>query len=225
MANIEDLMGSEWYDLLSPFFKENTDLLERVSKEYRDNKGIIYPPFNLIFNAYRLTPFSKVKVIILGQDPYHTPNAAMGLAFSTSNKFVPPSLKNIYKELHNEGITPMKEDGDLVYWAEQGVFLINACLTVRRGIANSHKDIGWDKLIKKTLELLFNRGELVCLCWGNFSKNLVNEISEPRTTNNMLILQSSHPSPYSADKGFFGNNHFIQTNDYLKSIDKEPIQW
>lgn len=225
MASLEDMMGKEWFELLSPFLNENKDLLQKVSKLYKENPNQIYPPFDLIFNAFKLTPYSKVKVVIIGQDPFYTPNTAMGLAFSTSNGYVPPSLRNIYKEIRDEGIELTREDGNLVHWAEQGVFLINACLTVQRGMANSHKDIGWDKLVRRALELLFERGNLVCICWGSFSRNLVKDIMQNHDYKNILLLESTHPSPFSADKGFFGNKHFIKANGYLEEINESIIKW
>jgi len=196
-------------------------LHEKVMSEY--NRYIIYPPYPLILNAFKLTPFDQVKVIIIGQDPYHNPNQAMGLCFSVPEGVEPPpSLVNIFKEIGNEYHTNIKQNGDLTYLAKQGVLLLNAILTVRKNQPSSHKDYGYEKLLENVIRKLDeDNSPKVFLLWGNFARSLVKFIHNPVH----LILQSSHPSPLSAYNGFFGNNHFIKTNEFLKSHNLQIIDW
>ena len=213
----------EWKDFLNKekeleYYKI---LHEKVMEEYQ--KYTVYPPYHLIYNAFKLTPFDQVKVVIVGQDPYHEFNQATGLAFSV-NKGValPPSLQNIYKELENEYNVKINQDGDLSYLAKQGVLLLNRTLTVREHEANSHQSFGYDILLNHVIEAL-NKDDKpkVFILWGSFARSLKSMITNP----NHLILESSHPSPLSAYRGFFGNNHFIKTNEFLKSHNLEEIRW
>jgi uracil-DNA glycosylase len=205
-----------------PYFSE---LTEKVKREYLSQS--VFPDPQNIFRAFDLVPFEDVKVVILGQDPYHTPGVADGLAFSTlpANK-VPPSLQNIYKEIISEfGITayPHLKNPDLTRWATQGVFLLNNTLTVESGKANSHAKFGWDVFTDTVISTLSNeRKNLVFMLWGNFARGKKSLISN---INNHLILESPHPSPFSAHNGFFGNNHFRLCNEFLESCHQKPIEW
>jgi uracil-DNA glycosylase len=184
----------------------------------------IYPPGPLIFNAFQLTPFENVKVVILGQDPYHGPNQAHGLSFSVPKGIKPPpSLVNILKELEADiGIKSDRISGDLSSWAQQGVLLLNASLTVRDGEPNSHAMIGWSTFTDKVIETLSRqKTNLVFLLWGKFAGAKASLI-EPKKH---LILKCTHPSPFSADKGFFGCRHFSKTNEYLTGHGITPIDW
>lgn len=184
----------------------------------------IYPPGPLIFNAFNHTPFKKVSVVILGQDPYHNPGQAHGMSFSVPNGIKPPpSLVNIYKEIKSDiGIPMPAEYGNLTRWAEQGVLLLNAILTVRANEPASHQKIGWmnftDAVIQKISD---ERSGVVFLLWGKFAQDKQILIDETKH----LLLKAAHPSPFSADKGFFGCRHFSKTNDYLVKQGKEPINW
>ena len=185
---------------------------------------IIYPPGPLIFNAFNQTPFSRVKVVILGQDPYHNPEQAHGLSFSVPNGIKPPpSLMNIYKEIQRDTGIPMPaEYGNLTKWAEQGVLLLNAILTVRANEPASHSKIGWmnftDAVMKKISD---EKKGVVFLLWGKFAQEKQLLIDETRH----FVLKAAHPSPFSADKGFFGCKHFSKTNEILAGQGLEPIDW
>ena len=183
----------------------------------------IYPPGPLIFNAFNTTPFEKVKVVILGQDPYHGPGQAHGLSFSIPNGIAqPPSLINIFKELNSDIGMPVPSNGNLIHWAEQGVLLLNASLTVRANEPMSHAKIGWaeftDSVISKISE---HRKNVVFLLWGKFAQEKQILIDETKH----LILKAAHPSPFSADKGFFGCGHFSKANNYLTKNGIDPIDW
>ena len=183
----------------------------------------IYPPGPMIFNAFNTTPFDKVKVVILGQDPYHGYGQAHGLCFSVPYGVpAPPSLVNIFKELQDDLGVPVPNHGNLTYWAEQGVFLLNASLTVRAGEPMSHSKIGWSEftntVIKKISDL---RNNVVFLLWGKFAQEKRTLIDESRH----CILRSVHPSPLSAFAGFFGCKHFSKTNEYLVSKGIDPVDW
>lgn len=184
---------------------------------------IIYPPGKLIFNAFNKTPFSKVKVVLLGQDPYHGKGQAMGLSFSVPDGVAkPPSLVNIFKELQNDlGISP-SESGNLEKWATQGVLLLNASLTVRQNEPGSHSKIGWlqftDSVISKISD---QKCGIIFLLWGKFAQDKQLLIDETKH----YVLKAAHPSPFSADKGFFGCRHFSKTNELLILQNKEPIDW
>ncbi len=186
--------------------------------------NVVYPPGKLIFNAFDATPFDEVKVVILGQDPYHGPGQAMGLSFSVPrNVGTPPSLENMYKELKTDLDLEMPPHGDLTAWAEQGVFLLNASLTVRARQANSHQKIGWQKFTDAVIRTLSNKREgLVFLLWGGFAKKKASLIDKTKHH----VLTSGHPSPLSANRGYwFGNKHFSKTNELLNAQGKEPIDW
>ncbi|MGE5395516.1 MAG: uracil-DNA glycosylase [Candidatus Saccharibacteria bacterium] len=196
-------------------------LTEFVKEEYATRT--IYPPAKLIFNAFEQCPFDKVKVVILGQDPYHGPGQAHGLCFSVNDGVdFPPSLRNIFKEVHDDTGAPIPKSGNLERWARQGVLLLNATLTVRAGEAGSHQKKGWeiftDAAIHKVAENLQN---VVFILWGNYAISKSSFIDPSKH----LVLKSVHPSPLSASRGFFGNKQFSRANQYLKEHGKEPIQW
>lgn len=183
----------------------------------------IYPPGPLIFNAFNTTPFQRVKVVILGQDPYHNPGEAMGLCFSVPKGVrLPPSLRNIYQEINNDLGLPVPSHGDLTAWAESGVFLLNAMLTVEKNTPASHQQIGWqdftDAVIRKLSE---NREHLVFLLWGNFARKKKDLID----TSRHLTLEAAHPSPFSANGGFFGCRHFSKADKYLEEHGMEAVDW
>ena len=196
-------------------------LKRRVMEEYQ--KGIVYPPYDLIYNAFKITPFSEVKVVLIGQDPYHNPGQAMGLSFSVPDGFpLPPSLKNIYKEIESEYQIEVNQSGDLTYLAKQGVLLLNSILTVRKNTPLSHQGYGYEILIENILKKLNESDSpIVFLAWGNSAKKLMKYVDNPRH----LILYSAHPSPLSAYQGFFGNNHFKLTNEFLLKNRLTPIEW
>ncbi|GKX68081.1 uracil-DNA glycosylase [Inconstantimicrobium mannanitabidum] len=214
---------TDWLDLLNDEFSKEyyTKLRSFLANEYKHNA--VYPNMYNIFQALNLTPYSEVKVVILGQDPYHGENQAHGLSFSVSPGVkIPPSLVNIYKELHTDLGCYIPNNGFLKKWAEQGVLLLNTSLTVRAGEANSHKNIGWEKFTDKIIELLNERKDpVVFILWGN------NAISKEKIITNPIhyIIKSVHPSPLSASRGFFGSKPFSKTNKFLESINKPPIDW
>ena len=213
-----------WKEALDPeFSKPYFGTLIRFIKEEKAEGKTVYPPGSLIFNAYDTTPIDQVKVVILGQDPYHNPGQAMGLSFSVPQGVtVPPSLRNIYKEIHDSLGLPVPDHGDLTRWAEQGVFLLNAMLTVERNKPGSHKRSGWQYFTDASIKAISDRTEhTVFMLWGAFARKKAELIDNARH----LVLESAHPSPFSADKGFFGNNHFKKANDYLRQHGKEPIDW
>jgi len=204
-----------------PYFKS---LVDFVKSEYKDNPDAVFPKGNEIFRAFDACPFDKVKVVILGQDPYPTKGHAHGLCFSVESDVrpLPKSLNNIYKELESDlGIQP-RENGDLNHWAEQGVLLLNATLTVREGVPESHAKKGWEKFTDAVIETL-NREKsgVVYLLWGSKAQQKAANVN----SENNLILNSPHPSPLSAYRGFFGCRHFSKTNDYLLSEELKPINW
>ena len=187
-------------------------------------KGVVYPPGKYIFEAFNRTPFDKVKVVILGQDPYHEPHQAHGLCFSVQKGVqVPPSLVNIYKELEQEYGTPfLNRDGDLSHWADQGVLLLNATLTVAAGNAGSHQGKGWEMFTDAVVARLAERREhLVFLLWGSYARRKGAFINRQRH----LVLEAPHPSPLSAHRGFIGCGHFRKANEYLASNGIAPIAW
>ena len=196
-------------------------LTEFVREEYRTTK--VYPPGNLIFNAFNLCPFDKVKVVIIGQDPYHGPGQAHGLCFSVNDgvKF-PPSLQNIFKEIKSDIGTPIPLTGNLTRWANQGVLLLNATLTVREHQAGSHQKKGWEEFTDAAIRSLAQEREhLVFILWGSYAQKKGAFIDR----NKHLVLASAHPSPLSAYNGFFGNRHFSLTNQYLIENGETPIEW
>lgn len=202
-----------------PYFRE---LAGRLHAEKRDGR-VIYPPGPLIFNAFALTPFDQVKVVLIGQDPYHGPGQAEGLSFSVPHGvIIPPSLQNIYKEISNDlGVDMSRKDGSLRGWAEQGVFLLNAILTVRSGEPTSHSNIGWAQFTDAVISTLSERREgLVFLLWGNFARSKRALID----TSRHYVLEAAHPSPL-ARGAFFGCRHFSKTNALLESRGLTPIDW
>ena len=192
-----------------------------VRQEYATT--IVYPPGRLIFNAFNLCPFDKVRVVIIGQDPYHEPGQAHGLCFSVNDGVpFPPSLQNIFKEIHDDIGTPIPTSGNLTRWAQQGVLLLNATLTVRAHQAGSHQNKGWEEFTDAVIrQLNEHREHLVFILWGSYAQRKGSIIDR----NKHLVLSSAHPSPLSAYRGFFGNHHFSQANAYLEKNGIPPIQW
>ncbi len=205
-------------EFAQPYF---TDLVQYVRSEYV--QGPCYPPGGLIFNAFNLCPFDSVKVVIIGQDPYHEPGQAEGLCFSVPDGVQPPpSLQNIFKEIEQDVGTPPPSSGSLRRWAEQGVLLLNATLTVRAHSAGSHQGHGWERFTDAVIaRLSAERDHLVFLLWGSYAQRKGAIIDRSRH----LVLASAHPSPLSAYRGFFGNHHFSLANDYLERMGKRPITW
>ncbi|OGM33086.1 uracil-DNA glycosylase [Candidatus Woesebacteria bacterium RIFCSPHIGHO2_01_FULL_44_21] len=205
-------------EFIKPYFKKLADF---VKEEYKSDT--VYPPPNRVFAAFDNCPVDHVKVVILGQDPYHGPRQANGLAFSVSEDVsTPPSLQNIYKEIESDTGKIMPKHGNLERWAKQGVLLLNATLTVRGGSAGSHQGKGWEEFTDTAIKYLAeNKENLVFLLWGSYAQKkgeLVNR-------HKHLVLEAPHPSPFSADKGFFGCRHFTKTNAYLIMHEREPIEW
>lgn len=206
-------------EFAKPYFEALTGF---VRDEYSRNE--CYPPGNLIFNAFNLCPFAEVKVVIIGQDPYHEPGQAHGLSFSVCDGTpFPPSLQNIFKEIHDDIGSPMPASGDLTRWARQGVLLLNATLTVRAHQAASHQRKGWEQFTDAAIRALnAGRDNLVFILWGGYARSKAQLIDGSRH----LILQSVHPSPLSANRGgWFGNHHFSQCNNYLAAHGMSPIEW
>ncbi len=201
-----------------PYFKALTDF---VRGEYRAKT--IYPPAGLIFNAFDQCAFDAVKVVIVGQDPYHEPGQAHGLCFSVNDGVqIPPSLVNIYKEIHDDLGVPIPESGNLERWSRQGVLLLNATLTVRAHQAGSHQQKGWEEFTDSVISrLAAEREHLVFILWGAYAQRKGENID----TNKHLVLKSPHPSPLSAHRGFFGNKHFSKANRYLEAHGIKPIEW
>lgn len=217
------MLNNDWDEVLKIVFESEgfKKFYSIVENEY--NTKTIFPPKDYIFNALKLTPYKDVKVVIVGQDPYHGEGEAHGLSFSVQKGIkVPPSLKNIYKELESDlGITPYNE-GDLTYWAKQGVLLLNAVLTVVKDTPASHRKLGWERLTDYIIKSLNNKEEpVVFILWGNFAKEKKVLITNPKH----LVLTSAHPSPYSASYGFFGSRPFSKTNNFLIKNNITPIDW
>ena len=216
-------IGNSWDGLLSDQFRMEyyLRLREFLKSEYQSQT--IYPNMYNIFNALKITDYDAVKAVIIGQDPYHGEGQAHGLCFSVQKGIaLPPSLQNIYKELQQDlGIVP-SASGDLTSWAEQGVLLLNTVLTVRVGLANSHKGKGWEQFTDRIIELLNEREKpMVFILWGANARAKKELISNP----SHLVLEAAHPSPLSAYNGFFGCRHFSKTNDFLTRTGQEPINW
>ena len=211
-----------WTEILAPIKNTEyfTTLWEKVKEEYQTTK--CFPPKNQIFRAIELTPFEEVKVVIIGQDPYHNDNQANGLCFSVSDKVkAPPSLKNILKELE-EDLGIKKTSNELEMWAKQGVLLLNATLTVRAHEANSHKDLGWEQFTDFIIKEISDKKEnVVFVLWGAFAQKKAGLIDASKH----FIIQSAHPSPFSVHKGFFGSHPFSKINQFLEEKGKEPINW
>lgn len=201
-----------------PYFIQ---LTEFVRSEYQTQK--IYPPAKLIFNAFDQCPFDQVKVVILGQDPYHGPGQAHGLCFSVNDGVdFPPSLRNIFKEIKDDTGAPIPASGNLTRWAQQGVLLLNATLTVRAHLAGSHQKRGWEQFTDAVIHLVADRLEhVVFILWGNYAISKAGFVDQQKH----LVLQSVHPSPLSASRGFFGNHQFSKANNYLIKHGNEPIIW
>jgi uracil-DNA glycosylase len=212
-----------WKKLLNSEFEKEyfLNLAEFIKNEYSSNT--IYPAGPLIFNAFNQTPFDKVRVVILGQDPYHGQGQAHGLAFSVQEGVsLPPSLKNIFKELKSDLDVELPKTGDLTKWAHQGVFLLNSVLTVRKSNPGSHAKKGWETFTDSVIKVLSdNKENLVFLLWGNYAISKENLIDEKRH----LLLKAPHPSPFSADRGFFGCKHFSRSNVYLSKNNISTIKW
>lgn len=217
------MIGNDWdkkLDIIwnSPGFKK---FMELIDEEYQTKT--IYPPRNYIFNALKLTPYSKVKVVIVGQDPYHGQGEAHGLSFSVQKGVkLPPSLKNIYKELYNDLNIIEPNCGDLTSWAKEGVLLLNSSLTVIKDTPNSHQKIGWSNFTDYIIKVLNAKEEpVVFILWGAFARSKKAFINNKKH----LIIESAHPSPFSANHGFFGSKPFSKANQFLKENGIEPINW
>ena len=209
---LQPQFDSAYFELLTTF----------VRRAYQS--GVVYPPGSKIFEAFNRTPFDKVKVVIIGQDPYHGPNQAHGLCFSVQpGVAVPPSLDNIYKELSQEyQLDYTQRNGDLSHWADQGVLLLNATLTVQAGMPGSHQGKGWETFTDAAIQALSDQREhLVFLLWGSYAQKKGRIIDRRKH----LVLETAHPSPLSVYRGFFGCGHFVKTNQYLEQHGLTPIQW
>ncbi|MGG3624230.1 uracil-DNA glycosylase [Bacillus gobiensis] len=220
---MKQLLNDSWWNQLkeefaAPYYLELRELLK---KEY--NNQTIYPNKDRIFNALHYTTYEDVKVVILGQDPYHGPNQAHGLSFSVQKGVrQPPSLKNIFLELKEDIGCSLPNHGSLESWAKQGVLLLNTVLTVRKGQANSHKGIGWETLTDRVIDVLNMREKpVVFILWGRHAQMKKERID----TSRHFIIESPHPSPFSAHKGFFGSKPFSQANHYLEKINEKPVDW
>ncbi|GIN86700.1 uracil-DNA glycosylase [Heyndrickxia sporothermodurans] len=217
------ILKNDWAPLLEGEFKKPyyQHLRQTLLQEYQT--GVIYPDQDDIYNALHLTSFHETKAVIIGQDPYHGPGQAHGLSFSVKPGVrIPPSLKNIYKELQNDLGCYIPDNGYLVKWAEQGVLMLNATLTVRKGTPNSHKDLGWETFTDKVIETLNQRKTpVVFILWGNFAQKKQQLITSPQH----FIIKSPHPSPFSANRGFFGSRPFSQVNEILREIGIQEIDW
>lgn len=216
------LFNNDWDNILSDEIHKEYFL--KILYELRNlyKQKTIFPPQKEIFNAFKL-PYKDVKVVILGQDPYHGEGEAHGYAFSTLSKKLPPSLKNIYKELYDDlGIEKDYNDGNLTVWQKQGVMLLNTGLTVEKDKPNSHKDIGWHTFTDKVIEKLNEKNTpIVFILWGNNAREKKKFITNPKH----LIIESAHPSPFSANNGFFGSKPFSKTNEFLEKNGIEKIKW
>ena len=201
-----------------PYFE---NLIAFVKQEYAHYT--VYPPGKLIFNAFNLCPFDKVKVVLIGQDPYHEPGQAHGLCFSVNDGVqFPPSLNNIFKEIKDDTGADIPTSGNLTRWAEQGVLLLNATLTVREHMAGSHQKHGWEEFTDAVIRTISEEREgIVFILWGSYAQSKAQLIDSSKH----FILKSAHPSPLSAYRGFFGNHHFSLTNMYLQKNGKTPIKW
>ena len=216
-------LQGQWLEALKPEFKKPyyKELFEKVGQEYQKRK--IFPAPDDIFNAFHFTPLDEVKVVILGQDPYHNDGQAHGLCFSVKPEVeVPPSLVNIYQELHEDCGCEIPNNGYLEKWAKQGVLLLNTVLTVRAHQATSHRGIGWEEFTDAAIRVLNEQDRpIVFLLWGRPAQMKKSMLNNPKH----LILEAPHPSPLSAYRGFFGCGHFSKTNEFLKSHGLEPIDW
>ena len=223
MENNTIKIESSWKNILLPAFQsESFSVLKTFLREEKKHH-VIYPPGNKIFSAFDLCPFDKVKVVIIGQDPYHGPDQANGLCFSVSDGVQPPpSLKNIFKEIKEDIGGEIPQSGNLEHWSRQGVLMLNATLTVRARQAGSHQKKGWEEFTDYVITTLSKeRNGLVFLLWGRFAQQKAELIDK----NKHHILTAAHPSPFSAHSGFFGCKHFSKTNDFLTQQNLKEIQW
>jgi len=224
MGNIEPKIEDTWKKVLyNEFQKDYFIKLKQFLEDEKSKNKKIYPPGNLIFNAFEKTPFNKVKVVILGQDPYHGFGQAHGLCFSVPDGMkIPPSLRNIYKELNTDVDFVIPKSGNLEKWANQGVLLINATLTVRDSEAGSHQKKGWEAFTDNVIKTVSDEKEnIVFILWGNYAQSKESLIDN----NKHLIIKSVHPSPLSASRGFFGSKPFSKTNSYLQDKGFDRIDW
>ncbi len=223
MQNLDHIqIGNDWDKILKNEFKKEYffKLVEFLKEEY--SNATIYPKIDDIFQAFELTSYSNTKIVIVGQDPYHGENQAHGLSFSVKTEKLPPSLKNIYKAINQDIGLPIPTSGDLTPWAKQGVLMINSVLTVRKSTPNSHKNKGWERFTDNViLSLNEKQNPVVFMLWGNYAKSKTSLITNP----NHLILESVHPSPFSARKGFFECKHFSKANLFLEEHDLKSIDW
>lgn len=219
---MKKFIGNDWDEVLGPVFDSNEyhELHEFLKTEYKTKR--IFPDMYHIFTAFKLTPFAKTKVVILGQDPYHNPGQATGMSFAVMPGIkLPPSLQNIYKELYDDvGCVPVQH-GYLKKWADQGVLLLNAVLTVPYGHANGHQGKGWENVTDTAIKALSDRGEVVFILWGRYAQNKIALID----LDHNFVIKSAHPSPFSADRGFFGSRPFSRCNEALRKYGKTPIDW
>ncbi len=219
---MKKFIGNDWDEVLAPVFESNEyhALHEFLKKEYQTKR--IFPDMYHIFTAFKLTPFAKTKVVILGQDPYHNPGQATGMSFAVMPGVkLPPSLQNIYKELYDDvGCVPVQH-GYLKKWADQGVLLLNAVLTVPYGHANGHQGKGWEQVTDAAIKVLSDRGQVVFILWGKYAQNKIALIDQEKN----YVIKSAHPSPFSADRGFFGSRPFSRCNEALKKFGETPIDW
>ncbi|ASN04411.1 uracil-DNA glycosylase [Virgibacillus necropolis] len=219
----KQILENDWKPLLNEEFKKPyyVELRAFLKDEY--NKHTVYPQMDDIFNALHFTPFHNVKVVMLGQDPYHGPDQAHGLSFSVKpGVAVPPSLKNIFREMKDDVGCPMPEDGYLAGWANQGVLLLNTVMTVRKGQAHSHQGMGWEKFTDRVITLLNEKDTpVVYILWGRAAQNKEALID----TDKHYLIKAPHPSPLSAHRGFFGSKPFSKTNQLLKQIGYDGIHW
>lgn len=217
------MIGNDWDDVLKDEFEKNyfIELIDRIKKEYQEK--IIFPKQTEIFNAFRNTPYRDVKVVILGQDPYHGVNEAEGLSFSVKVGIrKPPSLVNIFKELQDDIGCPIPEHGSLLPWAKRGVLLLNTVLTVEKDKVASHKGYGWEIFTDQVIQKLNDKeAPIVFILWGSFARSKKSLITNPKH----CIIESSHPSPFSAYNGFFGSHPFSRTNEFLTCQGLSPIDW
>ena len=217
------MIGNNWDNLLKEEYQKDyfINLMNFIKKEYIEKT--IYPKQNEVFNAFRYTDFNDLKVVILGQDPYHGPNQAEGLSFSVSNEVLkPPSLKNIFKELESDLGIPFPKSNSLKPWAREGILLLNAVLTVEEHTPTSHKDKGWETFTDNVIKVINTKETpVVFILWGSYARNKKSLITNPIH----YIIESPHPSPFSAYNGFFGSKPFSKTNAFLKSKGLEEINW
>lgn len=217
------LVGNKWDEILDEEYHKDyfKKVVMFINKQYKEKT--IFPPKNYILRALSLTDYDEVKVVILGQDPYHGIGEANGLAFAVNNgKRLPPSLKNIYKELYNDLKIPISDKGDLTCWAKEGVLLLNSILTVEKDKPASHRGLGWELLTDYIIKAVNAKEDaVVFILWGNFAKEKKKYITNPKH----LVITSPHPSPFSANSGFFNSKPFSKTNDFLIKNKRKPIDW